>query len=129
MPRRARVTRVPEGRRPLRMIASRGPVATFSCVRSRPHASTIVRASLTTPAGVTSVHPQPLPESPDGDGGAKGDKAGGKSGDGVGDAGEEELSGTVEVAVGGVAMGGCVTHRCSFQAVRTMTIDPAGAVA
>nr|DAW38082.1 MAG TPA: hypothetical protein [Caudoviricetes sp.] len=50
------------------MTASRGPVATFSWVLSRPHASMMVRASEMTPAGVISVHPQPLPEAPDGEG-------------------------------------------------------------
>nr|DAN72859.1 MAG TPA: hypothetical protein [Caudoviricetes sp.] len=39
------------------MIASRGPVATFRAVRSRPHASMMVRASLTTPAGVIQFTP------------------------------------------------------------------------
>nr|DAW35026.1 MAG TPA: hypothetical protein [Caudoviricetes sp.] len=71
------------------MTASRGPVATFSLVRSRPHASMMVRASEMTPAGVMSVHPQPLPEAPDGEGGAEGDEADGEAGEGVGDAGED----------------------------------------
>nr|DAV34764.1 MAG TPA: hypothetical protein [Caudoviricetes sp.] len=39
------------------MVASRGPVATFSSVRSRPHASMMVRASLTIPAGVIQFTP------------------------------------------------------------------------
>nr|DAM86312.1 MAG TPA: hypothetical protein [Caudoviricetes sp.] len=109
------------------MTASRGPAATFSSVRSRPHASRMVRASEMTPAGVMSVHPQPLPETPDGEGGSESDEAGGEPGDGVGDAGEDELAGPVELTVdaGG---GGCVTHFGSFQAVRTMTMEPAGAV-
>ena len=75
-----------------------------------------------------SVHPQPLPEAPDGEGGPQGDEAGGKSGDGVGDASEDELTGPVEFAVDGVC-GGCVAHLGSFQLVRTMTMEPAGAVA
>nr|DAU69772.1 MAG TPA: hypothetical protein [Caudoviricetes sp.] len=92
------------------MTASWGPVATFSRVRSRPHASMMVRASETTPAGVISVHPQPLPEAPDGEGGAEGDEAGGESGDGVGDAGEDELAGSVESPVEAVVACGCVAH-------------------
>nr|DAR47047.1 MAG TPA: hypothetical protein [Caudoviricetes sp.] len=39
------------------MIAPRGPVATFSWVRSRPHASMMVRASLIIPAGVIQFTP------------------------------------------------------------------------
>lgn len=82
-----------------------------------------------TPAGVMSVHSQPLPEAPDGEGGPEGDEAGGESGDGVGDAGEDELAGPVEFPVDAVG-GGCVAHGGgSFQLVRTMMMDPAGAVA
>nr|DAM75881.1 MAG TPA: hypothetical protein [Caudoviricetes sp.] len=39
------------------MIAPWWSVATFSWVRSRPHASMMVRASLTTPAGVIQFTP------------------------------------------------------------------------
>nr|DAU00743.1 MAG TPA: hypothetical protein [Caudoviricetes sp.] len=39
------------------MTASRGPVAIFSLVRSRPHASMMARASEMTPAGVTQFTP------------------------------------------------------------------------
>nr|DAV97199.1 MAG TPA: hypothetical protein [Caudoviricetes sp.] len=109
------------------MTASRGPVATFSWVRSRPHASRMVRASLITPAGVMSVHLQPLPEAPNGEGGSEGDEAGGESGDGVGDAGEDELAGPVEFAVdaGVGAAGGCVTHqRGSFRSVVSSCSGP-----
>nr|DAT94018.1 MAG TPA: hypothetical protein [Caudoviricetes sp.] len=49
--------RVPEGRQPLRMVASRGPVATFGWARSPPRASRMVRASLMTPAGVIQFTP------------------------------------------------------------------------
>lgn len=95
-----------------------------------PHASMMVRASLTTPAGVMSVHPQPLPETPDGEGGAEGAEGSGDESNGVGDAGEDELSGTVEAAVEAAASGRCVAHvNGPFQTVRTMTMDPAGAVA
>lgn len=81
-----------------------------------------------TPAGVMSVHPQPLPETPDGEGGAEGDEAGGQAGDGVGDAGEDELADPVEFPVDAVG-GGCVAHGVgSFQSARTMTMDPAGTV-
>nr|DAL01176.1 MAG TPA: hypothetical protein [Caudoviricetes sp.] len=111
------------------MTASRGPVATFSLVRSRPHASRMVRASLTTPAGVMSVHPQPLPEAPDGDGGAEGDEAGRQACDGVGDGAEGEL-GCPAGRPGAGGGGCCVAHGVgSFQLVRTMTIEPTGAVA
>lgn len=90
----------------------------------------MVRASLTTPAGVISVHPQPLPEAPDGKGGAEGDEAGGGEGDGVGDASEDELSGAIEVTVEGVVTWGSVTHDgSSFQLARTMMMEPAAAVA
>ena len=82
-----------------------------------------------TPAGVMSVHPQPLPEPPDGEGGAEGDESGGQACDGVGDASEDELAGPVELTVDAVG-GGCVAHGDgSFQLVRTMTMEPAGAVA
>lgn len=110
------------------MIASRGPVAIFSAVRSRPHASMMVRASLMTPAGVMSVHPQPLPEGPEGEDGSEGGSAGGQAGDGVDGGAEGDLGGPTEFAVTG-GVGGGVTHvgGC-FQMVRTMTMDPAGAV-
>nr|DAK46764.1 MAG TPA: hypothetical protein [Caudoviricetes sp.] len=39
------------------MTASRRPVATFRAVRSRPHASMMVRASEMTPAGVIQFTP------------------------------------------------------------------------
>nr|DAV32937.1 MAG TPA: hypothetical protein [Caudoviricetes sp.] len=39
------------------MVASWRPVATFSWVQSRPHASRMVRASLITPAGVIQFTP------------------------------------------------------------------------
>lgn len=80
-----------------------------------------------TPAGVMSVHPQPLPETPDGEGGAEGDEGGGEPGGGVGDGGEGELGGAAEGVPTG---GGCVTHCCgAFQLVRTMMMEPAGMVA
>lgn len=88
----------------------------------------MVRATETTPAGVTSVHPQPLPESPDGEHGTKGDEAGGQAGDGVGDTSEDELAGAGEFAVD-TDGGGCVTHLGAFQLARTMMMEPTGAVA
>nr|DAW02754.1 MAG TPA: hypothetical protein [Caudoviricetes sp.] len=91
------------------MTASRGPVATLSLVRSRPHASRMVRASETTPAGVMSVHLQPLPETPDGEGGAEGDEAGGQACDGVGDGAQGELGGPAGWPRGD-GVGGRVTH-------------------
>lgn len=101
----------------------------MSWVRSRPHASMMVRASLTTPAGVMSVHLQPLPEAPDGKGGAEGDKAGGHAGDDVGGDTEGDLGGSAERLTGG-GLGCCVAHVGGpFQLARTMTMDPAGAVA
>ena len=87
----------------------------------------MVRASETTPAGVMSAHPQPLPEAPDSEGGAEGDEAGCEPCGGVGDGCKGELGGTAE---GPAAGGVCVTHCCgAFQLVRTMTIEPAGMVA
>nr|DAR11270.1 MAG TPA: hypothetical protein [Caudoviricetes sp.] len=89
------------------MIASWRPVATFRAVRSRPHASMMARASETTPAGVMSVHPQPLPEAPDGEGGAEGDEADGEAACGVDEGGECQLARAAEWPA---ACGCCVTH-------------------
>ena len=101
----------------------------MSLVRSRPHAVMMARASLTTPAGAISAHPQPLPEAPDGECGAEGNEAGSETGNSVGDAREDELPDAVKAAVEVIVAGVCVAHRCSFQLVRTMTMEPAGAVA
>lgn len=57
--------------------------------------------------GGHSVHPHPLPEGPDGEGGAEGDENDGGEGDGVGDGAEGDLGGAAEWLAAAAA---CVTH-------------------